>query len=435
MKITAVNAQKLTEHSYYKILFTVLFAAYPLVALTTFRGHRAIPILLLLVAFVALARKVRAWPAELTQWACALALLTAPFYLSFAFGGLEAPTMERVSYGWLFLAIGSAAYVAKPSLTWFGGALVIGAYATLAMQLISGGARPSLGFNPIPYAEVAAAFFCLLCVLVVRVKSPWQVIAIVFGLVGWLIVITLTQTRGAMLAMLPGLAFILAHFAKRFGPKISAGVLLGLIALGWVGDMASGHMVSQRFLLAVEDVQQYREEPKTFSSTAVRLELWRSALMVAREYPMGLGEDGARETAIEWSKEGRLQPYVQPQLKVAHFHSDYLQQLAVTGYIGLIGLLLFYGLLLRHFYQRRDELPGAMGLVFVLSYMVSGLTDVPLYNRLTLFSFFVVITLCFVCKRAPSEAKNSPLKTLKGSVVELKDPMEPVAEDDWKALS
>lgn len=395
MHIPALNAHSLMGHSLYKILFTGLFAVYPLLALTTLRGYRAVPILLLLLAIIALVRKVRAWPSEMSQWAWGLALLTGPFYLSYIFGGLEAPSMERVSYGWLFLAIGAAAYVAKPRLDVFAWALVAGAYATLLAQWISGGPRPSLEFNPIPYANVAAAFFCLLCVWAVHQKRPWQMLVVVLGLVGWLAVIGWTQTRGAVLATLPGLIYILIHFAQRFGPKMSVGALVALCVVAVAGDALSGQVVSQRFQLAGADIRQYREAPETFSSTAVRLELWRAALMVVREHPMGLGEEGARAKAMEWTKQGRLQSYIQPQLEVAHFHSDYFQQLAVAGYPGLLGLLLFYGLLLRYFFGHRRHMAGPMGLVLIVSYMVSGLTDVPLYNRLTLFTLFVLIALCF----------------------------------------
>jgi len=410
IKPLPLNAQTLTEHRLYKILFTALFAAYPLLALTTARAYRIVPILLLLVAIVALARKVRAWPEDMARWAWALALLTGPFYIAYLLGGLEAPTMERVSYGWLFLVMGAAACVAKPRLCVVAATLVIGAYLTLAMQLSQGGARPSLVFNPIPYANVAAAFFCLLCVFLVHTKRPWLIAAALLGLVGWLAVIVLTQTRGAMLAMLPGVIYVLVYFAKRFGPKVSLGAVMALCVLAIIGDSLAGHVVSQRFKLAGADLQQYRESPETFSSTAVRLELWRAAIMVVREHPMGLGEEGARELAMDWTKQGRLQTYIQPQLKVAHFHSDYFQQLAVTGYIGLLGLLLFYALLLGYFYRRRLELPGALGLVLTLSYTVSSLTDVPLYNRLTLFTFFVLVTL-FVASLARTSRPVAPTAT------------------------
>lgn len=408
MKQLAVSAQDLTGHSLYKLLFTALFAVYPLMALTTSRGYRAIPILLLLLALVALVRKVRAWPPSMTQWAWALTFLTAPFYLSYIFGGLEAPSMERVSYGWLFLIIGAAACVTKPRLDIFAGALVVGACVTLAVQLITGGARPSLEFNPIPYAEVAAAFFCLLCIFLTKAKRWPQFVMLILGMAGWLVVIALTQTRGAMLATLPGLIYLLVHLVKRFGPKISVTAVVVLCVLAVAGDALMGQVVSQRFQLAAADLHQYQNSPETFSSTAVRIELWRAALMVVREHPMGQGEEGARNTALEWSKEGRLQTYVQPQLEVAHFHSDYFQQLAVAGYPGLLGLLLFYGLLLRYFFRHRGQLAGALGLVATLSYMVSGLTDVPLYNRLTLFTFFVLITLCFASIAMHTQKRHSP---------------------------
>src|SRR5690625_7171212 len=100
--------------------------------------------------------------------------------------------------------------------------------------------------------------------------------------------------------------------------------------------------------------------------------------MVVREHPMGLGEEGARAKAMEWTKQGRLQSYIQPQLEVAHFHSDYFQQPAVAGYPGLLGLLLFYGLLLRPFFQHRRHIAGALRPVLLVSYIVPGLTAVPL---------------------------------------------------------
>src|SRR5690625_5584947 len=108
-------------------------------------------------------------------------------------------------------------------------------------------------------------------------------LVVVLGLVGWLAVIGWTQTRGAVLATLPGLIYILIHFAQRFGPKMSVGALVALCVVAVAGDALSGQVVSQRFQLAGADIRQYQEAPETFSSTAVRLELWRAALMVVRE--------------------------------------------------------------------------------------------------------------------------------------------------------
>jgi O-antigen ligase len=200
-------------------------------------------------------------------------------------------------------------------------------------------------------------------------------------------------------ALLPGLVYVFVYLGKRFGKRISLLALVALAGLVWLGDSLSGELVSKRFERALGEVQQYRTEPQEMSSTAIRLELWRSAIMVVKEHPFGLGEEGARAKALEWSDEGKIQKYVQPQLEDAHFHSDYLQQLAVAGYPGLLGLLLFYALLIRHFYRHRHQLGASMGLVVVFSYMISGLTDVPLYNRLTVFAFFVIITFCLVSIR------------------------------------
>lgn len=399
-----------SEGGLYRTLLTLCFAAFPLFALTTATGHRLVAILLLLVAIVALIRKYGEWNPSLSCFAGALALLTGPYYLAFLFGELQSPSMERVSYGWLFLFPAAAACALKPNRSVFIGALIIGAYASLVAQLISGGERPSLIFNPIPFAEVAAVFFCLLCVCVGKMKKPWMGVALIAGLIGWAAVIALTQTRGAVLSMLPGVAYLLIYCTRRFGKRISLAAFVILVATAWVGDSLSGNLVSKRFELALNDIRQYQQEPEQFSSTAVRFELWRGALMVASEHPLGLGEEKARQTALQWSEEGKLQSYVQPQLKIAHFHSDYLQHLAIAGYPGLIGLLLFYGLLLGYFGLRRHKIEGAMGLVVTLSYIIAGLTDVPLYHRLTLFTLFIVLTLCFVGVSRSKEPQQPALQ-------------------------
>src|SRR5690625_6341692 len=123
-------------------------------------------------------------------------------------------------------------------------------------------------------------------------------LVVVLGLVGWLAVIGWTQTRGAVLATLPGLIYILIHFAQRFGPKMSVGALVALCVVAVAGDALSGQVVSQRFQLAGADIRQYQAAPQTFRATPVRLELRGAALMVAREHPEGEGEEGARGQAL-----------------------------------------------------------------------------------------------------------------------------------------
>jgi hypothetical protein len=351
---------------------------------------------LLLVAIAAFITRKGGWSPHLKFWAASLVILTAPYYLSYFISTGELWTLERISYGWVFLAIGAAAVCIQPGFRPLFVGLAVGSAVTLIVQLTYGGDRPSLEFNPIPYAEVAAGFFCLLCVGVVHCKHRWQVIGAVLGLAGWAAVVIVTETRGAMLAMLPGLGFLIIHGARRYGRRASILALL-VFCFGALGiEMLSGKQVSQRFQLVGAEWQSYQEYPERASSLAIRLELYRAAVLIARQYPFGLGEERARAKVLEWIDEGEVQPYVRPSMEVAHFHSDWFQQLVVAGWIGVLFLLLFFSMLLGYFYRYREQLPAQMGMVFVASFIVSGFTDVPLYNRLTLFTLFLIVTFCFV---------------------------------------
>ncbi|WP_111642035.1 O-antigen ligase family protein [Marinimicrobium alkaliphilum] len=390
------RAGETREEGFFSGYYALMFAAFPVFALSTSLGYRLVPILLVLASFVVLARRRATWNPAMTAWAWALLILSLPHYFSVLVSASDASVMERVSYGWLFLAVGAAALRYSPSAQPVLYALVVGAATTFGAQLLQGGDRPSMHFNPIPYAEVAAGLFCLACVAVTAARRWWQLAVGVLGLLLWIGVIILTEARGALLATLPGVLY-LAWFAARYcGRKVSILALMALVLCLLVAEILSGKVITHRFQVAAQEYQQYQRNPERASSTAIRLELYRAATLVAREHPFGLGEENARAKALEWVDQGRVRPYVRSSLEVAHFHSDIFQSLAVAGYPGLVCLLLFYGFLAVFFLRHRDQLVARMALVFIASFIVSGLTDVPLHNRLTLFALFTVLTFCFV---------------------------------------
>lgn len=146
----------------------------------------------------------------------------------------------------------------------------------------------------------------------------------------------------------------------------------------------------------------------TGTSSTIRMELWKGALLLTAEKPIfGYGKIAARSRMQELIAEGKIASYVKPFTQV-HFHSIYFEALGTQGLTGLFAVLFVLLTPLYIFIKDRANNPkiALSGILIIVNYAIAGLGDTALSSTLPTISYFMLMVLCVSQITAPKQRKD-----------------------------
>ncbi|MBN9430027.1 MAG: O-antigen ligase family protein [Burkholderiales bacterium] len=232
-----------------------------------------------------------------------------------------------------------------------------------------------------------SATFALLGIAGMRlpanVRPPLALL--VGGVVGALIAMLLSATRGAWVAFLvPLLSWLL--FARVITPRHKAIAIGSVLAIAAALTLTSGTIVHSRLSAMIADLGSYIPGVVE-SSVDTRVELWRGSVMMFEAHPLiGIGPGRYREANRQLIAEGHLSERIAEH---GHPHNEYLAWLASGGVIGFAGLLAVLLGPLAYFIRcacggggTAPELVRGLGLggaLFVAATMIFAFTDAYFY--------------------------------------------------------
>ncbi len=240
------------------------------------------------------------------------------------------------------------------------------------------------------------------------------VLAAILGLVGSL----LSGTRGGWLALPVGLTIIYLGYRRHMRRRyLAAGIAMAMTLLAAL-YLVPQTGVQDRLHMASEEVERYFETQQAYSSVGIRFEMWRTALLLTREYPLvGWGEREYIESMQALVKDGELATVIG---RFTHVHNDALDSLLKQGMVGLSGLLVMYlaPLLLfarqlsarRYGHQHEVRAFALSGILLVSCMMVFGLSQAFFSHNsgVTVYLFFLVILWCLL-RSAQRRQANRPV--------------------------
>lgn len=239
-----------------------------------------------------------------------------------------------------------------------------------------------LGFRAqaaLPSAASAAATFALVACLAasvrrsLRASGAAQRVGLLASVQIPLLVCALLVNlkRGPWLGVLAGCAVFFALYAKRM-----LGGLLALSCLAAVGL----EPIRDRLLASYEH----------FTISGGRSTMWRIALDLASEYPLGIGYHNSGIVRA-------LAPEIPPELK--HFHSNALNLVAETGWMGAAFFAWFIVALVRVcFADRRNVIAAGMGCA-VISWQAAGLVEYNIGDSEVLILVWMLVGSLFFSMR------------------------------------
>lgn len=294
-----------------------------------------------------------------------------------------------------------------------GGALGAGSVA-LYERLVLGEGRASNNLNAIPFGNLSlllgglSLLALLWCLRRGHARSPvlasMALLAGLFGILGSL----LSGTRGGWLA-LPFLLVLWFRTSKNLLPGVWRYISVGLVAFVIAGAvLLPSSNVTPRLVAAVSEAQQLGAG-EVRGSVGLRLEMWRSGLMLWSEKPLlGWGEGGVVQRVRALIADDQLSPRIE---RFDQLHSDLIDTAARRGLLGMTTLLMLYGVPLWLFWRRlrsagsaEIQLMAGAGMMVCVAYISFGLSQSMLRDPLGLSGYLGLCLACWVTLRASQQA-------------------------------
>lgn len=393
-------------------IFSWIIFFLPALALTTSIGPGFTEALILLGTLV---YAKRLWQERRVLFAPASAVLAAFAFnlaaaaLSLALTDFRMRSLDNPIRELLAVAIIGLIVLHKPRSDrfWYGIFVgTIGAAGLALYQRLFMGMERSAGFNlSIMFGDIAVAMGMMsLASITLFSKSRWALLPYAAFLAG-LLTSVLSGSRGGWITLAVCVIPLYAYGERETRRRLRLIFGMGLVLFAII-VLIPKFNVPQRFSDATADINQYMLGNAN-TSIGSRLEMWKGAWRMFIEHPLlGVGRANFHEGLNALIGRKLLSPAVQIY---HHAHNDILQALATQGLIGGAALGALYLAPLRFFMQcwRRHDAaqPYALaGILLVVSYIVSGLTQVLFAHHLgTAFysaTVGVLVGLCLLNRAA-----------------------------------
>ena len=339
-------------------------------------------------------------------------------------GALDRPSKYLLALPCLFFLL---AYAPNPRWLWTG--ITLGALGSGGIALYQIGVlhlpRAAGYTNAIQYGNLCV-LLALMCLVLLATRPPgvqtWRRLVMAVGVVLGLVGSVLSQSRGGWVALaliFPALALVLRPYIG--WRQFAAGTAALLCALS-VLVFVQRHGLEERLDMAVTEAQQFEQKGDAVSSVGQRLAHWQLAWDMGLARPLlGWGKSGYDAEKQRQVHAGHAHPFL---LHFAQVHTEGLDLFAQPGLLGVLALLLFYGVPLALFWPTRarvmvpatnggmqlDRTALALHLVgwtVPVAYIAFGLTQVFFaHNSGNVFYLFMVM-LVHSCLQARQHAGGS----------------------------
>jgi O-antigen ligase len=238
----------------------------------------------------------------------------------------------------------------------------------------------------------AIAIFAELLRLGGRRARPWHLMAAV-------VVLVLTQSRGAWLAAALGVLFWLIGRAKNSSVGVAAPLMAGvLLVMVWFGDTILGWV-------------QGTTDQRDFSTLNGRTVIWEQALAPVGDSPL-LGKGPlVFDTRFRWDALG-----LDTDAGHSNAHNQIIQTLVERGFLGLLVLAVFVVVMLRAAWRQPLVYRGPV-LAIVMLFVSWFAVETPLYVSTASLNAAILVLIVTLLTAQPGLGGESEADELRPDVV------------------
>lgn len=288
---------------------------------------------------------------------------------------------------------------------WMSAGLVLGgvtAGAVAVWEQYSQGATRVDGFTGgIQFGDLALmmAIFCAAALAggdrLFRRAGLWRP-ALLVGVLCGSYASVMSGARGGWVAIPFVILVFCTAYLRRSNLKWAVAVLLGMVVAG-AAAVSTVPIIKERFVLAIEDVQMYRQGD-TASSLGARFEVWRALSVIIPQKPyMGWSNaayDAEKRRMVDSGEFGSA------VTDLANTHNTFLEVWVHQGLLGLVPLVALLLAALAFFGQRLRAADPVMqylavcGVSLAGCFIIFGQTQIMLGRNNTLLFFIIsLVTL------------------------------------------
>lgn len=252
----------------------------------------------------------------------------------------------------------------------------------------------SFFFNPIIIYDITFISLSFLALFYAFLKKGWVGYLYFIISLASIFVLVLHGSRGTWLGLPIVLISFFFHFYKFDFKKSFLMVFFSFIFI-IVNVVWDESPIKNRVKQLSEDKSQLIQENYQTSS-GVRVFLWKESWEIFKENKViGVSAYGIEKHNCELKDSGKLPSCFQ------HMHNIFFHELAANGLLGLLGLVFVYGAILYFFiskfltYFNNFNIRGysLLGIVYVIYYLICGLTEYYLFFVLPVYIHYFVILL------------------------------------------
>ncbi|PJG81935.1 O-antigen ligase family protein [Caviibacterium pharyngocola] len=294
------------------------------------------------------------------------------------------------------------------------GGIVAGLVAIYDRFYLHAGAAFSPRTMHIQGGDIAMSLgmFSLLIGFYFATKKHYKSTALcVFGTLSGITGSLLSTARGGWIGLPIILAIILFLYRKQLSKTFFLSISGVLIAALVIAVSLPETKVMKRIQTANNEITAYFEKNNGGTSVGARFDMWKSALLMAKEKPLlGWGQQGAVEQHKKHAEQKLISKYA---AIFDHAHNQYIDDLAKRGVIGLLALLGVLLIPLRYFIRSLKTVSletrtlAGLGIVHIVSVMCYCVSQgFFTHNSGNIFYFFLTLLFFAMVKstqKIPSE--------------------------------
>lgn len=239
--------------------------------------------------------------------------------------------------------------------------------------------------NAIPFATYICFISVISFMLLITRKSKKETIILILNFLILIISLSLTETRGAFVALIPTLSIIYFYISYK-NKNLRKSLLISALVI-ITSSLLIYPIIKDRIIATQQEITQI-DNGNTNTSIGLRLNFWKAGIFLIKQSPFtGYGDNYFNQ--LDYLAKEKIITIESAKYRPPHFHNQFIDISVKCGILGLISfIIIIFSPIFIIKNKSSDNALTIYSLILVL--ILSGLTDVPFFHK----QIFIIYFLC-----------------------------------------